>query len=123
MNRNQAAMPGRTETLIPLTRKALGDKIAIHADSNSSYDPPHAIKVGRMLENINAVFFEEPCPFDNLEATRKVTDALTIPVALGEQEYSGWRFQYTIRNRVPCAAHPPGNEGNAPTFAGEASPR
>lgn len=99
MNRNQDAMPGRTETLIPLTRKALGDKIAIHADSNSSYDPPHAIKVGRMLEDINAVYFEEPCPFDHLEETKKVADALSIPVAGGEQEYSQWRFQWAIRHR------------------------
>lgn len=106
MNRNQDAMPGRTETLIPLSRKALGDKIAIHADANSSYDPSHAIKVGRMLEDINAVFFEEPCPFDDLEATRKVTDALKIPIALGEQEYSHWRFQWTIRNRVADIVQP-----------------
>jgi L-alanine-DL-glutamate epimerase-like enolase superfamily enzyme len=106
MNRNQDAMPGRTEKLIPLSRKALGDKIAIHADSNSSYDPPQAIKVGRMLEEINAVFFEEPCPFDNLDATKKVTDALTIPVALGEQEYSESRFQYTIRHRVADIVQP-----------------
>jgi L-alanine-DL-glutamate epimerase-like enolase superfamily enzyme len=106
MNRNQDAMPGRTEKLIPLSRKALGDKMAIHADSNSSYDPPHAIKVGRMLEDINAVFFEEPCPFDDLEATKKVADALKIPVALGEQEYSHWRFQWTIRTRVADVVQP-----------------
>ena len=106
MNRNVDAMPGRTETLIPLTRKELGDKIAIHADANSSYDPPHAIQVGRMLEDIGAVFFEEPCPFDDLDATQKVTDALKIPVALGEQEYSHWRFQYTIRNRVADVIQP-----------------
>ena len=106
MNRNQDAMAGRTEKLIPLSRKALGDEIAIHADSNSSYDPPQAINVGRILEGINAIFFEEPCPFDNLEATKKVTDALTIPVALGEQEYSEWRFQWTIRNRVADIVQP-----------------
>jgi L-alanine-DL-glutamate epimerase-like enolase superfamily enzyme len=106
MNRNQDALPGRTETLIPLSRKELGDKMAIHADSNSSYDPPQAIRVGRMLEDINAVFFEEPCPFDNLESTKKVTDALKIPVALGEQEYSDWRFQYAIRNRVADIVQP-----------------
>ena len=106
MNRNVDALPGRTEKLIPLTRKVLGDKIAIHADSNSSYDPPQAIKVGRMLEEIKAVFYEEPCPFDNLEATKKVTDALTIPVALGEQEYSHWRFQWTIRNRAADIVQP-----------------
>jgi L-alanine-DL-glutamate epimerase-like enolase superfamily enzyme len=99
MSRNADAMPGRTEKLIPLVRKTFGDAIDIHADSNSSYDPPKAIEVGRMLEEIRAVYFEEPCPFDHLEDTKKVADALTIPVAGGEQEYSDWRFRWMIANR------------------------
>ena len=99
MSRNMDAMPGRTETLIPLSRKTLGDDIAIHADSNSSYDPPKAIEIGRMLEDIDAVYFEEPCPFDHLEDTKTVADALTIPVSGGEQEYSQRRFRWTIQNR------------------------
>jgi L-alanine-DL-glutamate epimerase-like enolase superfamily enzyme len=99
MSRNADAMPGRTEKLIPLSRKTLGDKIDIHADSNSSYDPPQAIKVGRMLEDIGAVYFEEPCPFDHFEDTKRVADALTIPVAGGEQEYSQRRFRWAIQNR------------------------
>jgi L-alanine-DL-glutamate epimerase-like enolase superfamily enzyme len=99
MSRNADAMPGRTEKLIPLVRKTFGDAIDIHADSNSSYDPPQAIKVGRLLEEINAVYFEEPCPFDHLEDTKLVADALTIPVAVGEQEYSDWRFRWMVANR------------------------
>jgi L-alanine-DL-glutamate epimerase-like enolase superfamily enzyme len=99
MSRNADAMPGRTERLIPLARKTLGDDIAIHADSNSSYDPPKAIEVGRMLEDIGAVYFEEPCPFDHLEDTKQVADALTLPVAGGEQEYSQRRFRWMIYNR------------------------
>ena len=99
MSRNEDAMPGRTETLIPLVRKTLGDAIDIHADSNSSYDPPQAIKVGRLLEEVRAVYFEEPCPFDHLEDTKVVADALTLPVAGGEQEYSQWRFRWMIQNR------------------------
>src|SRR5437867_1369243 len=106
MSRNQDAMPGRTEKLIPLSRKALGDKIAIHADANSSYDPRPAIEVGRRLEDIKALFFEEPCPFDDFEATKKVTDALAIPIALGEQESSHWRFQAMIRRRVADVVQP-----------------
>ena len=106
MNRNQDALPGRTEKLIPLSRKVFGDKMAIHADANSSYDPPEAIRVGRMLEDISAVHYEEPCPFDDFDATRKVADALTIPVALGEQESSQWRFQWMIRNRVADIVQP-----------------
>jgi L-alanine-DL-glutamate epimerase-like enolase superfamily enzyme len=98
MSRNADSLPGRTEKLIPLARKALGEAIAIHADANSSYDPPRAIEVGRMLEDINAVYFEEPCPFDHLEDTKRVADALTIPVAGGEQEFSRRRFRWMIAN-------------------------
>jgi L-alanine-DL-glutamate epimerase-like enolase superfamily enzyme len=99
MSRNADASPGRTERLIPLTRKVLGDAIDLHADANSSYDPSKAIEIGRMLEDIKAVYFEEPCPFDHHEDTKVVADALTIPVAGGEQEYSDWRFRWTIANR------------------------
>lgn len=106
MSLNQDALPGRTEKLIPLTRKVFGDQMAIHADANSSYDPPEAIRVGRMLEDIKAVYFEEPCPFDDFDATKKVTDTLKIPVALGEQESSQWRFQWCIRERVADIVQP-----------------
>ena len=106
MSRNADAMPGRTEKLITLSRKALGDPMVIHADANSSYDPPLAIEMGRRLEDIKAIHYEEPCPFDNFDATRRVTEALSIPVALGEQESSQWRFQWMIRNHVADVVQP-----------------
>ena len=99
MSRNRDAMPGRTEQLIKLARKTLGDAIDLHGDSNSSYDPEPAIRVGRVLEEVNAVYFEEPCPFDHLEDTKTVADALTIPVSGGEQEYSERRFRWMIAHR------------------------
>jgi len=98
MSRNEDASPGRTPKLIELSRKALGDAIDIHADANSTYDPPQAIEVGRMLEDINAVYFEEPCPFDHLEDTKVVSDTLTLPVSGGEQESSERRFRWMIAN-------------------------
>ena len=79
MSRNEDAMPGRTDRLIPLLRKVLGDKMAIHADANSSYDPPQAIEVGRMLEDIGAIHYEEPCPFDNFDDTKKSPTRWTSP--------------------------------------------
>ena len=106
MNRNIDAMPGRTENLIPLSRKALGDKITILTDANSSYDAPKAIEIGHMLEAIGCIHYEEPCPFDDFEATKRVKDALKIPIALGEQESSHWRFQEMIRNRVADVVQP-----------------
>ena len=106
MSRNEDSLPNRTDTLIPLSRKVLGDDIDIHADSNSSYDPPLAIEKGRMLEDIGAVYFEEPCPFDHLEDTKLVTDTLTLPVSGGEQESSQRRFRWMIANQAVNIVQP-----------------
>jgi L-alanine-DL-glutamate epimerase-like enolase superfamily enzyme len=99
MSRNADSLPGRTETLIPLVRKTFGDSMTLYADSNSSYDVPEAIRIGRMMEEHGYGFYEEPCPFDELWETKEVADALKIPVAAGEQEFSMRRFQWVIENR------------------------
>ena len=98
MNRNADDPPGRTEKLIPLVRKTLGDEITIYADSNGSYDVPNAIRIGKMLQDIGAGFFEEPCPFDHYEDTLQVAQALDIPIAGGEQDSSLWLMQWMIKN-------------------------
>ncbi len=98
MSGNEDAMPQRTEKLIPLVRKTFGDGIDIHADANSSYDAKEAIRVGHLLEDIHAVHYEEPCEFDHFDEMKTVADALTVPVACGEQEYSQYRFRWMIAN-------------------------
>ena len=92
------APPGRSERLIPMVREALGDDVTIYADANGSYDVAEAIRIGRMLEEIDAAFFEEPCPFDGLWETKAVGDALAIHIAGGEQESSMRRFRWMAEN-------------------------
>ena len=106
MSRNADAYPGRTETLMALARKTLGDKIVIYTDANGSYDSVKGIEVGRMLQDLNVSFFEEPCPWEELGETKKVADALTMKVAVGEQDASLWRFQWMIQNRVMDIVQP-----------------
>lgn len=106
MSRNLDAYPGRTETLIKLARKKLGDDIVLYADANGSYNSKKAIEIGRMLEDLNFKFFEEPCPWEELGETKKVADALTMPVAAGEQDASLWRFGWMMENRVMDIVQP-----------------
>jgi L-alanine-DL-glutamate epimerase-like enolase superfamily enzyme len=89
---------GRTETIIPLIRKTFGDDMALYADANGFYTAPEAIRVGRLLEEYRYGFFEEPVMFDWYEETKQVADALTMPVAGGEQEYSLHGFRWLIAN-------------------------
>ena len=88
----------RTETIIPLVRKTFGDEMVLYADSNGFYSVEEAIRVGRLLEEYQFKFFEEPVPFDWYEETKQVADALKIPVAGGEQEYSLHGFRWLIAN-------------------------
>ncbi len=106
MSRNLDAYPGRTETLMKLARNKLGDQIVIYADANGSYNSANAIEVGRMLEDLNVGFFEEPCPWEELGETKRVADALTMPVAAGEQDASLWRFQWMMENGVMDIVQP-----------------
>jgi len=89
---------GRTERMIPLVRKTFGDNVALYADSNSFYSVPEAIRVGKLLEEYKFVYFEEPVMFDHVEEIKQVADALRIPIANGEQDYSFYGFRWLIAN-------------------------
>ncbi|MGD2174051.1 MAG: mandelate racemase/muconate lactonizing enzyme family protein [Candidatus Brocadiaceae bacterium] len=90
---------GRTEGVVRAVREALGDEVRINVDANSSYTAHRAIRVGRMLERYGVFHFEEPCPYPDIESTRRVTQALDVYVAGGEQDNSlaQWRRMIDMR--------------------------
>jgi len=95
---NPVAPKGRTEEIIPLVRKYYGDDMELYADSNGFYSVKEAIRVGKLLQEYNFKFFEEPVYFDWYEETKQVAEGLKIPIALGEQEYSFHGFRWLIAN-------------------------
>jgi L-alanine-DL-glutamate epimerase-like enolase superfamily enzyme len=99
MSRNADSLPGRTEKLIALARKSFGDSMTLYADANSSYDAKEGIRIGRIMEEHRYGFYEEPCAFDDLWSTKEVADALSVPVAGGEQEFSLHRWHWMIAHR------------------------
>jgi L-alanine-DL-glutamate epimerase-like enolase superfamily enzyme len=78
--------PGRTDTIVPLIRRTLGDEVRLLVDANSCYTPRRAIEVGHMLEDNGVVHFEEPCPYWEHRWTRQVREALSLDVTGGEQD-------------------------------------
>jgi L-alanine-DL-glutamate epimerase-like enolase superfamily enzyme len=91
--------PGRTEAVIPVVARALGDGVDKLVDGNSGFAPRRAIEVGRMLEDNGIGHFEEPCPYWEVDQTAEVRRALKIDVAGGEQdcEFSAWRLMIEHR--------------------------
>lgn len=106
MSRNADSLAGRTEGLLFLARKHFGDGFIIHADGNGSFDAKKGIEIGRIVESVGTYFYEEPCPFDDLWATKAVADALDVPLAFGEQETSLRRFAWLIENNAAQVIQP-----------------
>jgi len=99
VGRNRDEWPGRTQEIIPLMRKRLGDTADLLIDANSCYSPDRAIEVGHLLQDHGFCHFEEPCPYWELEQTKQVTDALDIDVTGGEQDCDlpTWRRMIDMR--------------------------
>ena len=91
-------VPGKTEKLIPLLRQTYGNDMSLYADSNGYYNVKEAIQVGKLLEEYKYSYFEEPVMYDHFEDIKEVADALTIPVANGEQDQSFIHFRWSIAN-------------------------
>ena len=98
--------PGRTEAIVPLVSKALGDRIDKMVDANSGFSPKRAITVGRLLEAEGISHYEEPCPYWEFEQTKEVADALSIDVTGGEQDCEIGNFRQMIAMRVVDIVQP-----------------
>lgn len=92
--------PGRTEKLIRMAREMFGDKMVLMIDGNGSYAVNEAIRIGKMLEEYNYYFWEEPVPWDWYEEQKRVADALKIPMAGGEEEFGMHAFRWLIANNA-----------------------
>jgi L-alanine-DL-glutamate epimerase-like enolase superfamily enzyme len=79
--------PGRTEEVIEIVSKSLGENVSKLVDGNSGFSPKRAIEVGKRLEQHGISHFEEPCRYWKLEETKQVTEALDIDVTGGEQDW------------------------------------
>jgi L-alanine-DL-glutamate epimerase-like enolase superfamily enzyme len=100
MSDNRDASPGRTDKILELAAKKLAPKVTLMADANGSYDAANAIAIGKRLQEMKYLWFEEPCPWEELSETKKVADALEMKIAFGEQDSSLWLFQWMIQNKV-----------------------
>ena len=106
VGRNRDEWPGRTEEIIPLIRRELGDDVDLMADANSCFTPERAIEVGRIMEDNGLVHYEEPCPYWEHEQTKEVADALDIDVAGGEQDCDLTIWKRVIGGRAVDIAQP-----------------
>ena len=77
-------------------RRALGDDVAIYVDANNGYYAKQAIYMAREFEQLQVGWFEEPVLADDVQGLAEVRQAIDIPVATGEHEYTKYGFKELI---------------------------
>ena len=82
-------------------REAVGPDVDIIIELHSSPSATSAIQLGRALEELDCMFFEEGVHYLNVDLQEKVTKNVRIPMAAGERLYTRWGYrQYFERQAL-----------------------
>ena len=82
---------------VAAVREAVGPGVDLMVDANQGFSVPHAVRLGRRLEEFGLVWFEEPVPAWDLEGHAAVAAALDTPIASGETEYTRYGMRDMLR--------------------------
>ena len=69
---------------IRAVKDAAGDTIQVAVDPNCAYSYPEALLMGRELDDLGILWYEEPVDKHNLDAYRELRKRLSTPVSGGE---------------------------------------
>lgn len=77
---------------IQAVRDAVGGEVELFVEGHGRFDVRHAILVARQIAPFEPVWFEEPCPPDNLDALVDIRRASPVPIAAGERWFGRQAF-------------------------------
>ena len=78
-------------------RDAVGDDFILLMDPVGVYTREEAFKVGRLLEELDYVAFEDPIPTTDVEGLVQLCQGLDVPIHIGEFIFSIYDYAEYIR--------------------------
>ncbi|MGB5705943.1 MAG: mandelate racemase/muconate lactonizing enzyme family protein [Arenicellales bacterium] len=90
----------RSEYNIKRIREAVGDRADILFGTHGQMTTSSAIRLAKRLEPYDPLWFEEPCPPDQMDAIGTVAAATSIPVATGERLTTKIEFHQALKAGV-----------------------
>jgi galactonate dehydratase len=86
--------------LVEAVRTAVGDEMDLMVDLHARCWPAMAIQYCHALEPYGLLFFEEPCPTEDIDATVEVTRKSRIPIATGERLVTRYQYREIFEKRA-----------------------
>jgi D-galactarolactone cycloisomerase len=91
---------------IRAVREAIGPDVKLAVDANHCFTVPQAIRLGRAMEELDILWFEEPISPEDHEGYVEVTRALDMAVAGGENDFTRWGFRDVIARKAMDIVQP-----------------
>ena len=85
---------------IAAVRDAVGSDFAILTDANQAFTVDEALRRARLYEPLDIGWFEEPLPAEDVDGHVRLSNATSIPVAVGESIYSASHFRDYLQRRA-----------------------
>jgi L-alanine-DL-glutamate epimerase-like enolase superfamily enzyme len=94
--------------VVAAVREAVGPHISLCIDhfGHGFLTIKEVVRLGRALEPFGLAWIEDPVPWWDIEAHRRVTEAVGVPIAAGEELYLLDGFREAIETRAFDVLHP-----------------
>lgn len=90
----------RAAQLVQAVREAVGEEMDLMVDLHARCWPAMAVQYCQAFEPFGLLFFEEPCPTEDIDATLEVTRKSRIPIATGERLVTRYPFREVLEKRA-----------------------
>lgn len=81
---------------VQAVREALGEEVNILVDVHTRLDPADSLDFCSKVEKYNPFFIEDPLRSENTASLRRLRQQTSVPIAVGEQYDSKWKFREVI---------------------------
>jgi L-alanine-DL-glutamate epimerase-like enolase superfamily enzyme len=94
--------------IVALVRETVGWDVSLCIDhyGHGYMTAKEVIQLGRVLEPYGLAWMEDPMPWDDVYGHKRVTDAIGVPIAAGENTYLWDGFREFIEQRAIDIIHP-----------------
>ncbi|KAA9151861.1 hypothetical protein FPZ12_038125 [Amycolatopsis acidicola] len=93
-------VPDKDIEVCRAVREGVGDSMDLMLDPVNAYDRAGAMRVGRVLDELDFYWYEAPIPDSDLDGLADLSRALDLPVSAAESIAGGLRYlpPYLVRN-------------------------
>ncbi|HIE27898.1 TPA: mandelate racemase/muconate lactonizing enzyme family protein, partial [Candidatus Poribacteria bacterium] len=88
------------EAVVKSIREVVGDKADILMGTHGQLTTHSAIRFGRMLEQYEPLWFEEPVPPENIDEMARVAQHTSVPIATGERLATIYDFNSLLKKQA-----------------------